>query len=36
MVEKDVTYKILCMLRDTHKVTVVSNIEENKMIRIAR
>lgn len=36
LVEHDVTYKVMCMLRDDHKITVVSNIEEHKLQKIAR
>lgn len=36
MVEKDVTYKVMCMLRDQHNITVVSSMDEYKLSKIAR
>lgn len=35
-VEKDVPYKVMCMLREKHKITVVSNISEKKISALAR
>ena len=36
IVEQDVTYKILCMLRDERKISVITNMDESKLNRIAR
>ena len=36
MVEKDVPYKVLCLLRDEFKMTVVSNLYEKKLNNLAR
>ena len=36
IVERNVPYKVMCMLRDEHNITVVSNFEERKLQRIAR
>ena len=35
-VERDVPYKVMCLLRDKHNITVVSNLDEKKITRLAR
>lgn len=36
IVEQDVTYKVMCMLRDEHNISVISNLESNKMNKVSR
>jgi hypothetical protein len=36
MVEENIPYKVMCMLRDEYKISVISNVTEKKLNRIAR
>lgn len=36
IVEQDVTYKVMCMLRDDHNISVISNLDGHKMNRVSR
>lgn len=35
-VQGDVPYKVMCILRDKHNITVVSNLDERKITKLAR
>lgn len=36
IVEENIPYKVMCMLRDEYKISVISNVTEKKLNRIAR